>query len=60
MLNGLRYYSLEVTMDKIHFNIQGYDQEAYKLYNITMSVVVYKNKILKFSEYNMDNKFNSI
>jgi hypothetical protein len=50
MLNGLRYYSLEVTMDKIHFNLQGYDQEAYKLYNITMSIIADRNKILKFSE----------
>jgi len=50
MLNGLRYYSLEVTMDNIHFNIQGYDQEACKLYNITMSIIEDRNKILKFSE----------
>jgi hypothetical protein len=50
MLNGLRYYSLEVNMDKIIFNIQGYDQEACKLYNITMSIIADKDKILKFSE----------
>lgn len=33
MLNGLRYYSLEVTLDQNCYNIQGYEQEAVDLYN---------------------------
>jgi len=47
MLNGLSYYSLEVTMDKNCYIIQGYEQEADTLYNTTISILADKNPLVK-------------
>lgn len=47
MLNGLRYYSLEVTMDKNCYIIQGYEQEAVTLYDTTMFILADKSPVAK-------------
>lgn len=47
MLNGLRYYSMEVTMDNEFYNIQGCEGEAVILYNTAMSLLADKNSVLK-------------
>lgn len=47
MLNGLRYYSLEVTMDNNCYIIQGYEQEAVTLYNTITSILADKNPVVK-------------
>ena len=46
MLNGLRYYSMEVTMDNETYIIQGFEKEAVVLYNNTMSLLADKNPAL--------------
>jgi hypothetical protein len=50
MLNGLRYYSLEVTMNHNHYNIQDYEDEAVKLYNTAMSILADRSDITKNTE----------
>ena len=47
MLNGLKYYSLEVTMNEDHYYIQGYEQEAIDLYYMTMTILDDKNRIMR-------------
>lgn len=42
MLNGLRYYSMEVTMDNEFYVIQGYEEEATILYQTAMTIVADK------------------
>ena len=44
MLNGLRYYSMEVTMDSESYIIQGFEKEAVLLYNNAMSLLADKNR----------------
>jgi hypothetical protein len=49
MLNGLRYYSIEVTVDEEFYYIQAFEEEAVKLYNNTMCLLA--NKILQKNRY---------
>jgi hypothetical protein len=39
MLNGIKYYSLEVTLNGDHFLIQAFEQEATDLFNGVMSIL---------------------
>ena len=49
MLNGLRYYSMEVTMDNDCYIIQGFEEEAVILYKTAMSLLGDKNSVPKKS-----------
>jgi hypothetical protein len=39
MLNGLKYYSLEVTINEDHYVIQAFEQEATDLFNMAMTIL---------------------
>ena len=39
MLNGLRYYSIEVTINRDHFLIQAFEQEASDLFQAVMTIL---------------------
>ena len=39
MLNGLRYYSIEVTINEDHFLIQAFEQEASDLFQQVMTIL---------------------
>ncbi len=39
MLNGVKYYSLEVTINGDHYLIQAFEQEATDLFNAVMSIL---------------------
>jgi hypothetical protein len=39
MLNGLKYYSLEVTINGDHYLIQAFEQEASDLFNAVMVII---------------------
>jgi hypothetical protein len=39
MLNGLKYYSLEVTINGDHYLIQAFEQEASDLLNAVMVII---------------------
>ena len=39
MLNGLKYYSLEVTMNGDHYLIQAFEQEASDLFDAAMAII---------------------
>lgn len=39
MLNGLRYYSIEVTINGNHFLIQAFEQEASDLFQQVMTIL---------------------
>jgi hypothetical protein len=39
MLNGLRYYSIEVTINGDHFLIQAFEQEACDLFHAVMTIL---------------------
>jgi len=47
MLNGLRYYSVEVTINGDHFLIQAFEQEAYDLFQAVMTILDEKKIDLK-------------
>jgi hypothetical protein len=47
MLNGLRYYSLEVVLVDKCYNIQAYEQEAVDLYEAAMTLPSHRNYIIK-------------
>ena len=47
MLNGLNYYSIEVTMNEKYYHIQTYGKEAIELYAISMSILADKNDMSK-------------
>lgn len=38
MLNGLKYYSLELTINEDRYYIQAYEQEAIELYNLVIEI----------------------
>ena len=54
MLNGLKYYSLEVTINGDHYLIQAFEQEASDLVDAVMAIIEEKKtaitKLKKFSE----------
>jgi hypothetical protein len=50
MLNGLKYYALEVTMNEDHYYIQGYEQEAIDLYDTAMTILDGKNTIIRIRD----------
>lgn len=39
MLNGLKYYSLEVTINGDHYIIQAFEQEASDLFDTVMAII---------------------
>jgi len=39
MLNGLKYYSLEVTMNRDHYLIQAFEREASDLFDTVMAII---------------------
>ncbi|HET8847941.1 MAG TPA: hypothetical protein VFM20_04040 [Nitrososphaeraceae archaeon] len=47
MLNGLRYYSIEVTINGDHFLIQAFEQEASELFQAVMTIIDEKKTDLK-------------
>lgn len=47
MLNGLRYYSIEVTINGDHFLIQAFEQEASELLQAVMTILDEKKAVLK-------------
>ena len=47
MLNGLRYYSIEVTINGDHFVIQAFEQEASELFQAVMTILDEKKTDLK-------------
>ena len=51
MLNGLKYYSLEVTINGDHYLIQAFEQEASDLFDAVMAIIEEKkNAIIKIEE----------
>jgi len=38
MLNGLKYYSLELRLNEDRYYIQAYEQEAIELYNLVIEI----------------------
>jgi len=47
MLNGLKYYSLEVTINEDHYLIQAFEQEATDLFNMAMTILNEKKTVMK-------------
>ena len=47
MLNGLKYYSIEVTVNGKHFLIQAFEQEASDLFQAVMTILDEKKTILR-------------
>jgi hypothetical protein len=47
MLNGLKYYSLEVNINGDHYFIQAFEQEATDLFNAVMSIFDEKKTVMK-------------
>jgi hypothetical protein len=47
MLNGLRYYSIEVTINGDHFLIQAFEQEASDLFQQVMTLLDEKKADVK-------------
>jgi len=45
MLNGIRYYSLELVIDQNYYRIQAFEQEAIDLYDMAMTILNDKNRI---------------
>lgn len=57
MLNGVKYYSLEVTINGDHYLIQAFEQEATDLFNAVMSILDEKKTVMKKVEKFSDNQF---
>jgi hypothetical protein len=47
MLNGVKYYSLEVTLNGDHYLIQAFEQEATDLFDAVMSILDEKKAVMK-------------
>jgi hypothetical protein len=47
LLNGVKYYSLEVTLDGDHYLIQAFEQEATDLFDAVMSILDEKKTVMK-------------
>jgi hypothetical protein len=47
MLNGLKYYSLEVSINGDHYLIQAVEQEAIDLFNAVMTMLDEKKTLMK-------------
>ena len=47
MLNGLKYYSLEVSINEEHYFIQAFEHEATDLFNVVMSILDEKKIVMK-------------
>jgi hypothetical protein len=47
MLNGLKYYSLEVTINGDHYLIQAFEQEASDLFDAVMAIIDEKKTAIK-------------
>jgi hypothetical protein len=52
MLNGVEYYSLEVTLNGDHYLIQAFEQEAADLFDVVMSILDEKETV-KFSDHTL-------
>jgi hypothetical protein len=53
MLNGLRYYSIEVTINEDHFLIQAFEQEASDLFQQVMTILYGKKTGCKNNRSNL-------
>jgi ribosome-associated translation inhibitor RaiA len=47
MLNGLKYYSLEVTINRDHYLIQAFEQEASDLFDAVKAIIDEKKTGIK-------------
>lgn len=47
MLNGLKYYSIEVSINGDHYFIQAFEQEAKELFTAVMSILDEKKTVMK-------------
>lgn len=47
MLNGLKYYSLEVTINGDHYLIQAFEQEASDLFDAVKAIIDEKKTVIK-------------
>ena len=47
MLNGLKYYSLEVTINGDHYLIQAFEQEASDLFDAAKAIIDEKKTAIK-------------
>lgn len=47
MLNGLKYYSLEVTINGDHYLIQAFEQEASDLFDAVKTIIDEKKTAIK-------------
>ena len=50
MLNGLKYYSLEVNIDEDHYLIQAFEQEASDLFDAVMAIIEEKKTAITIIE----------
>jgi hypothetical protein len=46
MLNGLRYYSVEVNLDENCYNIQAFEQQAVELFKASMILLSYRTSVI--------------
>ena len=46
MLNGLKYYSLEVNIDEDHYLIQAFEQEASDLFDAVITIIDEKKTVI--------------
>ena len=46
MLNGLKYYSLEVTINGDHYLIQAFEQEASDLFDAVITIIDEKKTVI--------------
>ena len=57
MLNGLKYYSIEVTINGDHYLIQAFEQEASDLFDAVKAIIDEKKRLLKKLKKFSDNQF---
>jgi hypothetical protein len=60
MLNGLEYYSLEVSINGDHYLIQVVEQEAIDLLNAVVTMLDEKNLIKKLKKFSDNPSYNTI
>ena len=46
MLNGIKYYSLEVSMNGDRYLIQAFEQEAYELFDMVRTILGEKKTVI--------------
>lgn len=51
MLNGIKYYSLEVSMNGDRYLIQAFEQEACELFDAVRTILEKKTVIMKIEKF---------